>query len=885
MKKTVLNEWHKSHGGDMVEFAGWQMPIRYETGIIQEHLVTRRYGGLFDVSHMGRFLVYSQNDVKDAISFLQHVLTNNAASLDPGQSQYTIIPNENGGAIDDAYLYRIDDKAFLLVVNASNKEKDWEWFQTQLKNFPKTSLEDKSEEVSMIALQGPETKKVLEEIVKDITKIPDVGRNNLSVAEFENEKLIISRTGYTGEPVCFELFIPNTKTIALWEKILDIGKKHNIIPVGLGARDSLRLEAGLPLYGHELGIDVEKKEIPIFAIPLAKYAVSFSKLKGDFIGKESLQKQFEELKLIENKKQCKKEYLPKRIRPLSISSMGVGRQGDEVYIGEKLVGHITSGTMVSYWKFDKEGVNSKIIEEKNKRTIGLAYIDSEIEENQKIIVKSKGRTLEGIIVERHLGSEAPPYARPIFSKTEEVLKEEKSIEDLMKELATKAVQNHKWRQKQTINLIPSEQTPSQIVRLLTIMDPSGRYAEHKLVEALGNNETPYYQGTEFILQVEELLNKEMAKYLGCSNIESRVISGQQANKTVFSALVDYKNRLDRKDEVKRLRKVMNNHLGKGGHLSAQPLGALKHFVMTDPTTEKPAIVNFPVRKDNPYKIDLEETAKLIEVHNPELIILGKSMVLHPEPVSEIRKMIDTMQEKPVLMYDMAHVLGLIGPYFQEPFKEGADIVTGSTHKTFFGPQRGIIASNWQEGTKQYEIWEAVQKEAFPGSTSNHHLGTLLGLLMASYEMNVYGREYQKQVITNAKAFAKSLKDQGFKVEGDPNLGYTETHQVILNVGYAKGPEIAEKLEKNNIIVNYQSTPYDEGFSSSSALRIGVQEMTRYGMKEKDFEQLANYMKEIIIDNKDVNEEITKFRKKFTEMQYCMPKTETKQIIKRLKKAI
>ncbi|MDP2906582.1 MAG: aminotransferase class I/II-fold pyridoxal phosphate-dependent enzyme, partial [Nanoarchaeota archaeon] len=275
----------------------------------------------------------------------------------------------------------------------------------------------------------------------------------------------------------------------------------------------------------------------------------------------------------------------------------------------------------------------------------------------------------------------------------------------------------------------------------------------------------------------------------------------------------------------------------------------------------------------------------IEIHNPELIILGKSMVLHPEPVSEIRKIIDTMQEKPVLMYDMAHVLGLIGPYFQEPFKEGADIVTGSTHKTFFGPQRGIIASNWQEGTKQYEIWEAVQKEAFPGSTSNHHLGTLLGLLMAAYEMNVYGREYQKQVITNAKAFAKALKDQGLKVEGDPNLSYTETHQVILNVGYAKGPEIAEKLEKNNIIVNYQSTPYDEGFSSSSALRIGVQEMTRFGMKEKDFEQLANYIKEIIIDNKDVNEEITKLRKNFTEMQYCMPKEQAKPLIKKLKSII
>lgn len=880
MKKTILNQWHKEHGGDMVEFAGWEMPIRYETGIIQEHLTTRRFGGLFDVSHMGRFLIGKEQ----ATEFLQYVLTNNALALDPGQSQYTIIANENGGAIDDAYLYRIDDKAFLLVVNASNKEKDWNWLLKNAK-FPELYLDDKSEEVSMFALQGPETKKVLEEIVQGITKIPEVGRNNLSIAEFENEKLIISRTGYTGEPVCFELFIPNAKAISLWEKILDVGKKYNIVPVGLGARDSLRLEAGLPLYGHELGIDKDGKEIPIFAIPLAKTAVSFSKLKGEFIGKEALQKQFEEFKQIENKKHCEKKNLPKKVMPVLISSMGVGRQGEEVYAGEKLLGYITSGTMVSYWKFDKEGANSKIIEEKGKKTICMAYLDSETQEGQKIQVKSKGRTLEGVIVERHLGSEAPPYARPINITTGKQSTEEKSTETLIKELVTKTVENHKWRQKQTINLIPSEQTPSQIVRLLTIMDPSGRYAEHKLVEALGLQETPYYQGTGFIIQVEDLVNKEMAKYFGCSNIESRIISGQQANKTVFSALVDYKNRLDKKNEIKRLRKVMNNNLGKGGHLSAQPLGALKHFVMTDPATEKPAIVNFPVRKDNPYKIDLEETAKLIEEHKPELIILGKSMVLHPEPVAEIRKIIDTLQDKPILMYDMAHVLGLVGPYFQEPFKEGADIVTGSTHKTFFGPQRGIIANNFQEGTKQYELFEMIQKEAFPGSTSNHHLGTLLGLLMAAYEMNTYGREYQKQVITNAKAFAKALKDQGLKVEGDPNSGYTETHQVIINTGYAKGVEIAERLEKNNIIVNYQSTPYDEGFSSSSALRTGVQEMTRFGMKEKDFEQLATYMKEIIINNKDMSEEVSKFRKNFKEMQYCMPKNETKPLIKKLKSII
>jgi len=863
-----------------VEFSGWEMPIRYETGIIQEHLATRKHGGLFDVSHMGRFFITGEQ----ATDFLQYVLTNNAAALEAGQSQYTVIPNENGGAIDDSYLYKINQKDYILVVNASNIEKDWRWFQKQIKKFPEARLEDKSEEISMLALQGPKAKRVLEVILQDITKLPDVGRNNLSVTEFENEQVIISRTGYTGEPLCFEIFVPQEKTIALWERILRVGKEHNIIPAGLGARDSLRLEAGLPLYGHEFGEDKEGKEIPILAVPIAKYAVSFSSLKGEFIGKEALKKQFMEFKQLENKKQCQKQYLPKRIMPIAISSIGAARQGDEVYIDNRLIGEVRSGSMVSYWKFDREGVSSHITEEKGKRSICLAYIDSETEENQEVQIHAKGRILEGVVVERHLSSVAPPYSRTILVKTKEKHAEEgKGLPLLMEKLAEEAAENHAWRQKKTINLIPSEQTPSKLVRFLTCMDPSGRYAEHKKIEALGESEIPYYQGTEFIIEKEGLLIEEMTKFLGCSQVEPRIISGQQANKTVFSALVDYKNRLDKKTELKRLRKVMNHHLGKGGHLSAQPLGALRHYVMRDPVTEKPAVINFPIQKDNPYKIDLVETGQLIDEHKPELIILGKSMVLHPEPVAEIRKKIDTMEDKPVLMYDMAHVLGLVGPYFQEPFKEGADIVTGSTHKTFFGPQRGVVAGNMEEGTKDYELWETIQREAFPGSTSNHHLGTLLGLLMAAYEMNMYGKEYQKQVISNAKVFAKALRDNGFNVEGDPDVRYTETHQVILNVGYANGAEIAEKLEKNNIIVNYQSIPYDEGFSSSSALRMGVQEMTRFGMKEKDFERLAEYMKEIIQDKKDIGNYISQFRGNFTEMAYCIPEEKSESLLTKLAK--
>ena len=177
---------------------------------------------------------------------------------------------------------------------------------------------------------------------------------------------------------------------------------------------------------------------------------------------------------------------------------------------------------------------------------------------------------------------------------------------------------------------------------------------------------------------------------------------------------------------------MNNHIIKGGHLSAQPMGALRDFVMRDPKREKPAVVNFPVLADNPYKIDMKETRNLIIEHRPELIILGKSMIIHREPVAEIRAIIDELSLDCMLMYDMAHVLGLIGPYFQQPFKEGADIVTGSTHKTYYGTQRGIIAVNYTEDDLRYQFWEAIQRRSFPGSMSNHHLGTMVGLLLAAY---------------------------------------------------------------------------------------------------------------------------------------------------------
>lgn len=454
-----------------------------------------------------------------------------------------------------------------------------------------------------------------------------------------------------------------------------------------------------------------------------------------------------------------------------------------------------------------------------------------------------------------------------------------------KDLVARASQNYKWRQKATFNLIPSENTLSPIVRLLTIADPMFRYAEHRKMKALGNVEVYYYQGTKFIAEVEVQLSDALKKFLGCSEIESRVTSGQMANTVVFSGLMDYLNRVNRKVEPRRLKCVMNHHIGKGGHLSAQPMGGLRDFVTVDPTTEKWAVVNFPLSPVNPYQIDLTETARLIEKHHPELIVLGKSMILHREPVKEIAAMIGGIKPKPVLLYDGAHVLGLFGPHFHEPFKEGVDIVNASTHKTFFGTQRGIIASNMSPGTTYEALWESIQKRAFPGSVSNHHLGTLLGLLMATYEMNTYGREYQKQILSNAKAFAAALKEQGLQVEGDPAIGYTETHQVILRVGYAKAIEVAERLEKNNIIANYQSLPDDEAFTASSGIRMGVQEMTRFGMKEKDFTPLAQYLAEVILREKDVAEKVAEYRRNFTRLGYCLPEEEARPLVEELMRTV
>jgi aminomethyltransferase len=882
-KKTSLHGWHKSHGAQMFEFGGWEMPLNYRTGIVEEHLATRRFAGLFDISHMGRFFLTGEG----TLPFLQYTLTNNAAALDPGQAQYTMLANQAGGAIDDAYLYRTTEKEYLLVVNASNAPGDWAWLQEHLKKFPRVNLEDHTRKLAMVSFQGPKSKLILEGLLGETrTRLPDPGRNNVGKAVIGGTPVIIARTGYTGEPLGFELFFPAEQALAVWENILQAGGDEGVVPVGLGGRDTLRLEAKLPLHGHELGCDTEGREIPILAFRHGKIAVSFSEVKGDYIGRESLWKQFQEIKAWDEGRPDlipEKPLVPRKIWPLAILSEGVVRQNFPVYLGDSLVGHVTSGTMIPYWKFGGEGIYSSIGEGKGRRAIAMAYVNSELKENQQVKVLSRGKFLTGQLVKQHMSGELPPYARPVL--VEEIIVKrpgpQAPLHLSLETLVNKARQNTLWRQTQTINLIPSEQTSSPLVKLLSISDPGARYAEHRSYPFLGEADVYYYQGTGFIEEVEARLQQEMSRYLGCTVVETRTISGQMANAGVYSALLEYLNRVDRKSTPRRFRMVMNHHIGRGGHLSSQPMGALRDFLAVDPRWDKWAAVNFPVQEENPYQVDLKLTEEYLHRYQPELIILGKSMVLYREPLADLRRMMQGMKVRPWIMYDMAHVLGLIGPHFQRPFAEGADVVTGSTHKTFFGTQRGIIGSNWDKTTEFYDLWKAVARRAFPGSVSNHHLGTLLGLLAAAFEMNAFAAEYQKQVIANAKAFARALKTCGLPVEGDPRVGYTETHQVVLRVGYSRGPEMARRLEENNVIVNYQALPDDEGFSASSGLRMGVQEMTRFGMKENDFGELAGAMADIILRRSQAREEITRLRSRFLQMQYCLPEEKARPLIQGL----
>jgi aminomethyltransferase len=408
LKRTLLYDAHIAAGATMVDFGGWEMPIQYPEGILAEHLYTRSCCGLFDVSHMGRLLI----EGPERLAFLQHVLSSNAALLDVNQAQYCIIPAEDGSAVDDAYLYRFEEDRFLLVVNASNTDKDLAWFAPIVKNYDCTIKNITNETVS-IAVQGPKS----EEILKTLAGVDEVtkpARNNLSTLMMEGHKVLVSRTGYTAEPIGYELFLKNEDAHWMWNRLIELGGK----PAGLGARDTLRMEGMLPLYGDEMGVDEEGKPMPIFALALARFAVSFDEAKGDFVGKEALKQQAAAQACFKAK-----DYNPeamatlgKRVRPIALLDRGVIRHGMEVYRNGEMIGWVTSGTVIPYFMTEGEGADVKLLPETGKRAIGICYIKSDVPVNGEVEVDVRGRRLKAVIPSKHISNNVPPYVVPVIYK-------------------------------------------------------------------------------------------------------------------------------------------------------------------------------------------------------------------------------------------------------------------------------------------------------------------------------------------------------------------------------------------------------------------------------------------------------------------------------------
>jgi aminomethyltransferase len=403
-KKTVLYNRHVACSAKMVDFAGWQMPIQYEGGIVQEHLATRRSAGLFDVSHMGRFLFRGCG----SIDFLQRVLTNDVSALQPGDSHYTLLAAEDGSAIDDAWLYRYREDAYLLVVNASNRQKDWDHLSDQLKRNPSLQMIDVSDRLAMISLQGPRSEILLQELIENGV-LPEAKRNRLSIAKMCDAEVYVARTGYTGESICFELIAEPEPIIRLWDSLVDKGA----VPVGLGARDTLRLEAGLPLYGHEYGMDPDGKPIPILSCPASKFGISFAPHKGQFVGRKALKIHADTLEQFDRRNFDDLYLLPRRTRSIRLHGSGIARAGDGVNCLQTHVGYITSGTMVPYWKTRRQGDGYVLTEETGMRAIAIAMLDSTFRSGDTVEVMIRGREVEAIVVARNLDNRSGPITRAI----------------------------------------------------------------------------------------------------------------------------------------------------------------------------------------------------------------------------------------------------------------------------------------------------------------------------------------------------------------------------------------------------------------------------------------------------------------------------------------
>jgi aminomethyltransferase len=355
LKRTPLFEVYKEYGGKTIDFGGWELPVQFSS-IKDEHEAVRTKAGLFDVSHMGEVEVKGP----DSLQYLQKMLTNDISKLKNGGAQYTAMCYDNGGTVDDLLVYKLTDNHYLLVVNASNIEKDYKWLEDHLEGD--VLIDNLSEKMAQLAVQGPLAEQVLQKLAGD-TNLADIGFFKFQQeVEINGKQALISRTGYTGEDG-FEVYCDAADAVELWKAILDAGKEEGILPCGLGARDTLRFEATLALYGQELSADISPLEAGIgFAVKLNK--------EVDFIGKEAL-------------KQQKEQGVSRKLVGIEMIDRGIPRHGYPVFKDEEHIGEVTTGTQSPTLK----------------KNIGLILIKKEFAAlESEVEVEIRGKRLKAKIV-------------------------------------------------------------------------------------------------------------------------------------------------------------------------------------------------------------------------------------------------------------------------------------------------------------------------------------------------------------------------------------------------------------------------------------------------------------------------------------------------------
>lgn len=354
LKKTPLNAAHRALGGKMVDFGGWDMPVQYPAGVIEEHIATRTRAGLFDVSHMGEIWV----EGPDAIPFVNRITTNDVTKLVDGQAHYSALPNEDGGVVDDLLVYRFAEDRLLLVVNAGTTDKDWEWINKN-KGNENISLRNASSEYCQIAIQGPKAVEILQKLTE--TELSPIGYYHFTEGKVDGVDAIISRTGYTGEDG-FEVYAAADRAEQLWNKLLETGKEHGILPCGLAARNTLRLESAMSLYGHELSDEISTLEANLGWITKLQ--------KGDFIGRDQIAP-------------LKENGLTRKLIGFEMKEPGIARDGFDIYVGDEKVGVVTSGSPAPFLK----------------KNIGLAFLPPEFANvGQEIRIDVRGKRLAAEVV-------------------------------------------------------------------------------------------------------------------------------------------------------------------------------------------------------------------------------------------------------------------------------------------------------------------------------------------------------------------------------------------------------------------------------------------------------------------------------------------------------